>query len=122
MTVGQDLLKMETGGEAPDGKKAGGQTPKSPAADEQPTSSYPQPPNDSDKGGHDEKSQPLSPPFPQTPKESSITDVKQSEQAKVNAKGPVKSDSKMSGGQSSFANREERRVFSDQSTHSLKMS
>lgn len=110
MTVGQDLLKMETGEEATGSKKAGGQTPKSPAADDQPTSSHPKAPNESDTGGRDEKSQHF-PPSPQTPKESSKTDIKQDEQTKTNTKGPVNSDSKISGGQSSFANREERRVF-----------
>lgn len=122
MTVGQDLLKMETGGQAPDSKKAGGQTPKSPATDDQVTSSYPESPNDSDKGGRDEKSQPLSPPSPQISKETSTNDIKQHERATVNTKGPVNPDSKISGDQSPFANREERRVFSDQPSNFLKMS
>ena len=122
MTVGQDLLKMETGGEATDIKKAGGQTPKSPATDDQPTSSYPEPPNDNKKGGHDEKSQPLSPPSPQTPKESSATDINQHQQTKSNAKGPITSDSKLLVDQPSFGNREERRVFTHSSMHCLKMS
>ena len=122
MTVGQDLLKMETGGEAPDSKKAGGQTPKSPAAEDQVTSSYPEPPNGSDTGGRIEKSQPLSPPSPQTPKESSTNDINQHEQKTADAKDPAKPDSKISGGQLPLANREERRVFSDQSINLLKTS
>lgn len=112
MTVGQDLLKLETGGEAKDIQKAGGQTPKSPAADDQPTSSYPKPPKDNESGGRDEKSPPLSSTSPQVPKESSTTDINQHEQTNVHAKGPTASDSKLSGVNLPFANREERRVFS----------
>lgn len=45
--MGQDLLKLELGGSPKGGEKQqGGQEPKAPAPDEQPTSSDPQPRND----------------------------------------------------------------------------
>lgn len=120
VTVGQDLLKMETGGEVKDVKKTGGQIPKSPAADDQPTSSHPEPPKDNTNGGRDEKSQSASFPPPQTPKESSKFDINQHEQTKVNPQGPTASDSKRLGVNTPSASREERRVCSHQSIRLLK--
>ena len=68
VTVGQDLLKLETGEATKGIKKTGGQAPKSPAVEAQPTSSDPEPPKDNDESTRSEKSetsQPVSPPPPQ---------------------------------------------------------
>lgn len=112
VTVGQDLLKLETGGDAKNIKKPGGQTPKSPASDDQPTSSHPEPPKDNQSGGHIEKSQPA-PSLPlQTLKEHSSVDVNQYEQKNPNAKGNITSDLNKPGNSLPNSSREERRVFS----------
>lgn len=114
VTVGQDLLKMETGGEVKGIKKAGGQTPKSPGTEDQPTSSHPEPSKKNENGSHDEKPQPAAAPAPpsQTQKKSSSTGIDPHEQTDVNAKMPTISDSKNPGAHIPYGSREERRVFS----------
>ena len=120
VTVGQELLKIETGGAAKGTEKAGGQTPKSPASEDKPTSSQPEPPKENDSLNQTEKSQPeksrsekpqhATPPA-QTQKNPSSTDHDLHERKKVNNKESTSSESKISGVDSHPNNREERRVF-----------
>ncbi|KAL6721107.1 2-oxoglutarate dehydrogenase complex E2 component [Lecanora helva] len=59
VTVGQDLLKLELGGSPQGGEKQqGGQEPKAPAPDDQPTSSDPEPKKEEGKSTPEKKSEP----------------------------------------------------------------
>lgn len=115
VTVGQDLLKLETGGAAKGIKKTGGQAPKSPAAEAQPISSDPEPPKDNDNSSQSEKSensQPAPPPPSQAQKKTSSSEVDPHGRSNTNAKGPTTSDIKSSAIDIHHGSREERRVFS----------
>ena len=112
---------METGGEAKDIKKTGGQNSKSPAPADQPTSSHPEPLKGKESGDQDGKSQPASSPPPQTPKEPSKTDINQQDKKNIDAKETTTLGSKKPGINLPYGGREERRVFSYQPIHLLKM-
>ena len=118
VTVGQDLLKMEVGGDpGMGGKQKGGQEPKAPASDDQPTSSDPKPseteagspqeppsttspsPNNKDTEPRQQEREPSPPkqqPYPQS-----------SSPRPADGKAP---DTKGSDGEVAYGSREERRV------------
>lgn len=117
VTVGQDLLKMEVGG-APEagGKQDGGQKPKAPAPDDQPTSSDPKPSQSEAKP----KQESASPPPP--PKQQDAQPPKQESKPSPPRKEPPPEDSspkptnskkpepKSTGAEVAYGSREERRV------------
>lgn len=120
VTVGQDLLKLETGEEGKGTVQTGGQAPKSPADENQPTSSDPEPLKDHDGIGHKEKSQSKTPepenPSPAAPssynqKHTSPTDKNSPERSSVDVNELKSPTSKSTGVDSASGNREERRVF-----------
>lgn len=113
VTVGQDLLKLELGGEPQkEGKEDGGQESKAPAPKEQSTSSDPEP--------RKESSPPPPPPPPPTKELESPKQPepkKEKEPAPPKAPEPAKTESKKAetkatGSDAPFGNREERRVGS----------
>lgn len=107
VTVGQDLLKLELGGEPQkEGKQQGGQEPKAPAPKEQSTSSDPEP-----------KKETSSPPPPKNEPESlkQTEPKKDKEPAPPRTPEPTKTESKepktkATSSDAPFGNREERRV------------
>ncbi len=119
VTVGQDLLRMELGG-APDagGKQEGGQTPKAPASDGQPTSSDPKP-SQSETEPKQESSSPPPPPPKQedthSPKQESKPSPPKKEpppqQNSPKPTEPKKPEPKNTGGEAAYGSREERRVW-----------
>ncbi|KAH9825883.1 Dihydrolipoyllysine-residue succinyltransferase component of 2-oxoglutarate dehydrogenase complex [Teratosphaeria destructans] len=103
VTVGQDLVKLELGGEPGQKAAKGGDEPKSPASDAQETSSQPE--------GQKEESKPQPPKEeskPEPPKEESKPEPPKQEKKPE----PKKEESKpqTSKTESPFGNREERRV------------
>lgn len=119
VTVGQVLLKMEIGG-APDagGKQEGGQKPKTPAPDDQPTSSDPKP-SQSEAKPKQESSPPPSPPPPpkqqdaQPPNESKPSPPAQEPPLQENSPKPINSKKPEPTSTESevvYGSREERRV------------
>lgn len=109
--VGQDLLKLEVGGEPQkEGKEEGGQEPKAPAPKEQPTSSDPEPKKEtSPPPPPPSKKEPESPKQTESKKEGEPAPPKTPEPKKTESK---KSESKATGSGVPFGNREERRVGS----------
>ena len=126
VTVGQDLLKLELGGSPKtEDKQEGGQDPKAPAADDQPTSSHPKskknevaagespsPPSSSSSTSPKKEPEPSK----QEPKQSAAKkdlsgrdqlSTKSGEQKKLESKGP---DAKAITSGGPYGNREERRV------------
>lgn len=107
VTVGQDLLKLELGGEPQkEGKEDGGQEPKAPAPKEQSTSSDPEPRKESSPPPTKE---PESPKQTEPKKEKEPAPPKTAEPAKTESKKP---ETKATGSDAPFGNREERRVGS----------
>lgn len=119
VTVGQDLLKMEIDG-APEagGKQEGGQKPKTPAPDDQPTSSDPKP-SQSEAKPKQESTPPSPPPPPkqqdaQSPEQESKPSppkkeppLQESSPKPINSKKP---ETMSTGGEVAYGSREERRV------------
>ena len=115
VTVGQDLLTLELGGVPDSGNKQhGGSEPKSPASDDQSTSSDPEP--QKDKGPSMQESKP--PPSPDTkPKpskeenkaKSPSEDAPSKDESSLEPQGPKSSGSSAKEVAPS-ANRDERRV------------
>lgn len=115
VTVGQGILKLELGGEPQkEEKEEGGQEPKAPASKEQPTSSDPEPKK--------ETSPPPPPPpkkEPEAPKQTEPKTEPKKEKEPAPSKTPEpkktegkKPETKATGSDASFGNREERRVGS----------
>ena len=121
VTVGQDLLKMELGGALGGGEKQeGGQVPKSPAPDNQPTSSDPKPSQDEAEPEQEPSPPSTSPPPPpkkqdaQPPKDQSKPSPPKKEPPSqgISSK-PAESkkpEPKSTGGEAVYGSREERRV------------
>ena len=117
MTVGQDLLKMELGG-APgvSEKQEGGQEPKAPAPDDQPTSSDPKPSQDEAKSKQESSPPPSHPPPPdaQPPKDQSKSSPPKKEPPRPESSPKLaeskKPEPKSTGGGAIYGSREERRV------------
>jgi 2-oxoglutarate dehydrogenase E2 component (dihydrolipoamide succinyltransferase) len=94
VTVGQDLVRLELGGEGGGGKEKTEATPKEPASKDQPTSSDPEPKKESP-----EPKEESSPPQKSEPKKPSPPKQE-----------PKKEESKSSSSAPTLGNREERRV------------
>lgn len=111
VTVGQDLLKLELGGEPQkEGKEEGGQEPKAPAPKEQSTSSEPEPKKESSPPPPPPpKKEPESPKQTEPKKEKEPAPPKTPEPSKTESKKP---EAKATGSDAPFGNREERRVGS----------
>lgn len=126
VTVGQDLLKLELGGfPKEENKQDGGQGPKAPATDDQPTSSDPEPKKNGGGAGQSLSTPSSSPSTPpkkeqepskQEPKPSAAKkepsgreqlSPETSEPKKLESKKP---DSKATSSEGPYGNREERRV------------
>ncbi|MCJ1373026.1 2-oxoglutarate dehydrogenase complex E2 component [Loxospora ochrophaea] len=114
VTVGQDVVKMELGGEPQKGKEEqGGQKPKAPAPDDQATSSDPEPSKEESKPKQD----PPPPPPPSTqekkpdpPKQESKPSPPKQPTSKDDSQSQKKPEPKSAGSDGPFGNREERRV------------
>lgn len=133
VTVGQDLLKLEVGGEPrKEGKEEGGQEPKEPASKGKSTSSDPEPRKPASKeqstSSDPEPKKETSPPPPPPPKKEPES-PKQTEPKKENEPAPPKTpepkktegkkpETKATGSDAPFGNREERRVGSSISFNS----
>ena len=109
VTVGQDLLKLELGGPPRGGEKQqGGQQPKAPAPDEQPTSSDPKPQKDAGKSEQESRPPPSSPERkPEPPKQESKPSTPPNEPPKPQESKKSEPTSKDTA---PLSNREERRV------------
>ena len=114
VTVGQDIVKMELGGAPAGGKKEqGGQEPKEPAADKQPTSSDPEPKKDESKESESPpsapKEEPAQDPRPSPPPKKPSAPAPKPQESKKPGPGPrpepkPKDDAPL-------GNREERKVY-----------
>ena len=104
VTVGQDLVRLELGGEGGGEKKeAGDAKPKEPASSEQPTSSDPEPKKDTPEPKKEDK--------PAPKKEESSPPPQKSEEKKPSPpKQEPKKDESKSSSTPALGNREERRV------------
>ena len=126
VTVGQDLLKIELGGDSGSGgRQEGGQEPKAPASDDQSTSSDPKP-FKSEAASHKESPSSNSPPPspPPTQKKEVTQPPKQESKPSPPKEHPPpqesppkqsengKPESKSTGGETVYGSREERRVNS----------
>jgi 2-oxoglutarate dehydrogenase E2 component (dihydrolipoamide succinyltransferase) len=108
VTVGQDLLVLEIAGEGTAAEK-GSQAPKAPAAEDQPTSSYPEPKKDNDHGQSEKE--PSSPPASQSQMDPSAAEVDKPEQSTEATKGVPRPHSESSQVDLPSGDRQERRVF-----------
>jgi 2-oxoglutarate dehydrogenase E2 component (dihydrolipoamide succinyltransferase) len=108
VTVGQDLLVLETAGEGTAAEK-GSQAPKAPAAEDQPTSSYPEPKKDTDHGQSEKE--PSSRSASQSQTDPSAAEVEKPEQSNAATKGVPSPHSQSSQVDLPSDNRQERRVF-----------
>lgn len=133
VTVGQDLLKLELGGAPKEGgKQDGGQEPKAPAPDGQSTSSDPEPKKDEGTSGQDSSSAPTS---SSTLPKNETENLKQQEHKQSGAERELpageqspsksseldkaeskKANTKATGSDGPYGNREERRVCYLEST------
>ena len=105
--MGQDIVKLDSGGAPPEGDKApAAQEPKAPASDEKPTSSDPQPKKESE-----------APPPPPKPEKAPEQPSKPSPPPKEPTAKPqeAKPAPTKAPGSSPFGNREERRVSTPRS-------
>ncbi|KXL49882.1 hypothetical protein M433DRAFT_99191 [Acidomyces richmondensis BFW] len=99
VTVGQDLVKLELGGEPGQKAEKGEEQPKEPASESQETSSQPQGQKESKKESKPEPPKQKEEPKPQPPKQKEET-----------KSAPPKQKEEPSKIESPFGNREERRV------------
>ena len=117
VTVGQDIVKMELGGEPAGGhKEEAKQEPKNAASDQQPTSSDPKPSKDGSKSSEPEKpTQPSPPKEPergtqQPPKSTPRQEPSAHDKPPESASSSKATEHGGSASQSPYGSREERRV------------